>query len=170
MIIFILIEYNIFNFACKAPNSYDLLPIRPICWGWCAACQIIPVQGLKDTTINDFFMLQPGFTYEQVQQVQVQLNLQILNCCSRAAVHESVRNTSLTNFNSFRVFRGLSTQNWMLVTIWCPNHMQMVVHIGHVIIVVYKLQHCDSRDKEVIYCDVKKTVFFIVLLRFYPIC
>ena len=113
-------------------------------------------------------MLQPGFTYEQVQQVQVQLNLQILNCCSRAAVHESVRNTLLTNFNSFRVFRGLSTQNWMLVTIWCSNHMQMVVHIGHVIIVVYKLQHCDSRDKEVIYCDVKKTVFLSVLLRFYP--
>ena len=56
----------------------------------------------------------------------------------------------------------------MLVTIWCSNHMQMVVHIGHVIIVVYKLQHCDSRDKEVIYCDVKKTVFLSVLLRFYP--
>ena len=55
LIIFILIEHNIFIFAYKATNSYDLLPIQNICWSWCAAFQIDSVQGFKETTINDFF-------------------------------------------------------------------------------------------------------------------
>ena len=85
----------------------------------------------------------------------------ILICCSWAAVHESVRKTLLANFNSFLVFKNRFV--WPLGSIldflhqtghWC---LQMVVHIGHVVIVVYELQHCDSRDKEVKY--VKKTVF-----------
>ena len=61
-------------------------------------------------------MLQLGFTYERVQLVRVQLNLQIPDRCSQVALHESDTRSLLLNFNKlphFQVyFHGLGTQLW----------------------------------------------------------
>ena len=64
-------------------------------------------------------MSQPGFTYERVQLVRVQLSLQIPDAadgCSQVALLESMKQSLLLNFNNlpyFQVyFHGLGTQPW----------------------------------------------------------